>query len=215
MLKWRWLLILLTAVTVSSLHAGSGVKEGEIGLEGEVVSVDVAGRSFTVNCYRFGTPNGVCPLNPPKRKVATVDSTTSFFFEDGRGHRDTSPGSLSDLRPGECVYLQGKDTGSGQPVPARHVDVSEPSACEQRFGARFRSAVPGKAASSPPAAEPEVPSSGSAPQSGPSPAQAPLEDAPAAAKNANLPLPLLAGAAVAVLVIAGGLAYVIKLRRRE
>lgn len=210
MRKRLWLLPLLLGITACAAHAGGDLKPGEIRLLGQVTAVEVAGMSFTMDCVGFSTPQGSRHLDPPKRKVVTVDERTGFTLlteKDPNTGKDFRWGKLGDVKPGDCVSAEGRDTGTGKPLPAYYVVVTVASRCGEMLGTS-RGAAAASSATVPPTGA----TTPMAPTVGPSePAQAP---APAAQKGANLPLPLLAGAVVAVLVIAGGMAYVIKLRKR-
>jgi hypothetical protein len=211
MRKCGWLFVLMMGVAVSPSRAGSGVEEGDIWLFGKIVSVDVAGMSFSVNCDSFVTAHGQASIEPPKRKVVTVSPQTAFYsFRPPQGKERNGERrelKFADLRPGEGVNFSGKDTGAGNPMLAREVMVTEPSLHPQGSDGRSRPAEPPGTPSGQPTASPASPAA---------PAQHTPTEAPTAPREGSgLPLPLLGGAGAALLLVAGGVIYALRFRKRR
>ncbi len=123
--------LVLCSVTLALLacaaRAGDNVPgPGEIGVYGQVVSVDTVRGTFTLNVSQFRTPGGKACLNPPKPKVVKVgaQAVMSFLGEAPGGRGPVA----SDCRVGRRAYAVGVDSGAGSVLTARWVALGTPSA---------------------------------------------------------------------------------------
>ena len=103
--------------TATSTNPTAGLpREGEIALNGTVISIDATRRSLQLRAASFALPNGKFGvMQTPKTKTVTVGPQTVIY--NGNNHTTTLPPTA--LRAGIYISVIGDDLGTGKALPAR------------------------------------------------------------------------------------------------
>jgi hypothetical protein len=121
-----------TASVVETLPMPASVPEtvlplspqsGEIQLRGRVLSANTAARRLTINVTDFSLPSGrSARLSAPRRKIVFLAEKAELRAASSRA--DSSQHlAWSQVAPGRTIIVVGADTGTGNPLSARSVEI--------------------------------------------------------------------------------------------
>jgi uncharacterized small protein (DUF1192 family) len=109
----------------------AALNAGEIRLHGRVSAINATQQSFVLDVASFTLPNGnTSQLPAPKPKTVLVGNETLL----GAG-TPTQKAAFADLKVGMAVIVVGKDSGSGKPLIAREITVTNELAAPSLPGA--------------------------------------------------------------------------------